>query len=687
MIMGCRHGSHRSLEPKGSLPQLAWKLDTSYPICENEMLIDVETINVNSASFAQMLNECGPNPQKIAEKVSSITAMRGKLHNPITGSGGMLLGKVRQIGKRHPALACLKPGDEIATMVSLTLTPLFINKIHSVSISSGQIDMDGYAILFESGLYSKVPQDIPKRVLLPAYDEAGSVLQVYELSKPGDNIAIVGAGEKIGVLSMYAARKRLGSLGRIIAIVRTKQSARSISALQIADEVIVTDATDPIKSSLYVEKALGKDKIDLTIDCLNVSGLEMFSVLITRENGKVYFANPATRYTAASLGAEGIGKDIDLIFYKGYTKGHADFAAQLLRKNLDLQEYLKSRTLNYIPKENTGTGKSHYANTEMNLEQLKNMSLGDIIIHSTALQNTVKTALRIAPYETTVLITGESGVGKEVIAQIIHKESKRKTNSFVKINCAAIPESLIEAELFGYERGSFTGALKEGKHGIFEVASGGSLFLDEIGEMSLAIQAKLLRAIQEKEIIRVGGTYPVHVDVRLISATNCDLKELVEQGRFREDLYYRINVVNLRVPPLRERKEAIPALVDNYLNKYNNIYGTSKTISPQGMRVLYEYLWPGNVRELENLLQRLILCQESDTISDSDILDCLYIKDNLTDFTSQKDFIMLDSVIAQTERELLQRALKQYRTTREIAEALKTSQSSVVRKLKKYNLS
>lgn len=685
MVMGCRHGSHRSIEPKGSLPQSAWKLDISLPICENELLIDVETINVNSASFAQMINECGPDPQKIAEKVSGITAMRGKLHNPITGSGGMLVGRVREVGKKHPAANSLKPGDEIATMVSLTLSPLFINKIHNVNASSGQIDIEGYAILFESGLYSMVPADIEKRVLLPAYDEAGSVLQACELAKPGDNIAIVGAGEKIGVLSMYAVRNRIGALGRIIAIVRTKQSAQSISSLQIANEVIVTDATDPIRSSQYVERVLNKRQIDLTIDCLNIPGLEMFSILITRENGKVYFANPATRYTAASLGAEGIGKDIDLIFYKGYTKGHAEFAVQLLRDHPDLQGYLRRRT-NYIAQNDANKGKSQYTNTEMNLEQLKNMSLGDIVIHSTAFQNIVKTALRIAPYETTVLITGESGVGKEVAAQIIHKGSKRSGKPFLKINCAAIPESLIEAELFGYERGSFTGALKEGKQGIFEVASGGTLLLDEIGEMSLGIQAKLLRAIQEKEIIRVGGTYPVHVDVRLISATNCDLKDLVEQGKFREDLYYRINVVNLRVPPLRERREAIPALVDNYLNKYNNAYGTNKNISPQGMRVLYEYLWPGNVRELENLIQRLILCQESDIISDSDILDCFYIKDNLPGLINQRDFITLDSIKAQTEKELLQKALGEYRTTREIAKALKTSQSSVVRKLKKYNL-
>ncbi len=446
---------------------------------------------------------------------------------------------------------------------------------------------------------------------------------------------------------------------------------------------MIADAADALKSFKFVEKATGGKFFDLTIDCLNAPGLEMFSILITKENGKVYFANPATRYTAASLGAEGIGKDVELLFYKGYTYGHAEFAVHLLRNYPDLQEYLLSRLTNHMPKNKVFSGKSHYANTEMNLEQLTNIALGDIVIHSAALQNTVKTALRIAPYETTVLITGESGVGKEVIARIIHKASKREAEPFVKINCAAIPESLIEAELFGYEKGSFTGALKEGKAGIFEVANGGSLFLDEIGEMSLAIQAKLLRTIQEKEIIRVGGTAPVRVDVRLISATNRDLNELVNQGKFREDLYYRINVVNLRVPSLRERKEAIPALIDNCLIKYNNIYGSNKTISPQGMRVLYDYTWPGNVRELENLVQRLILCQEADVITDRDISLNLFSKDSGQSIIMEDELTRLDSALSQTEKALFEKAVKQYRTTREIAKALNISQSTVVRKLKK----
>jgi len=686
MVLGCPYGSHRSLEPKNGLPQTAWKLDTALPICDNELLIDVETLNVNSASFAQMLSEVGPQPRLIADKILNITRMRGKLHNPITGSGGMLLGRVKQIGEKHPAVGNFNVNDKIATMVSLTLTPLWIDKILNVNIPSGQIDVSGYAILFESGLYSKVPHDIPPRVLLLAYDEAGSVMQSYNLAEQGNNVAIVGAEEKIGALSMCAVRQKLGCSGKIFAIVRTEQSTGAIRKLRVADEVIVADTTDPLKSLPVVQKTLKKREIDLTIDCLNVPGFEMFSIMITRENGKVYFVNPATRYTAAALGAEGIGKDIDLLFYKGYIKGHADFVVQLLRKNPGLQEYLHNYRTNHMRKSWAINGENNRANTEMNLMQLSNISMGNIVIHSIALQDTVKAALRIAPYETTVLITGESGVGKEVIAQIIHKASKREAGPFLKINCAAIPESLIEAELFGYEKGSFTGALKEGKAGIFEAANGGTILLDELGEMSLAIQAKILRAIQEKEIFRVGGTSPVRVDVRIIAATNRDLKELVEKGKFREDLYYRINVVSLRVPPLRERKEAIPALVDNYLCKYNNIYGTNKSISPQGMRVLYDYSWPGNVRELENLIQRLILCQEENIISDRDILQCLYTNQNNPGMADGSSSLELGLALARTEKEIFEKAAKQYRTTREIAAALNTSQSTVVRKLKKYKL-
>lgn len=687
MPVGCKFGSHRSLEPKGSLPQPAWKLDTNLPIYENELLVNVEVININSASFAQLLSECGQNAEAIAQKVLRITKLHGKLQNPVTGSGGMLLGTVREIGKKHPAYSTLKTGDRIATLVSLTLTPLRLDRVKKVGLASGQIDVEGYAILFESSLFTKLPSDVPERLLLALLDEAGAPVQAFRLAKPGDTVLVVGAGGKIGVLSMFAARDRLGPSGKIIAVVRTKTSAKNIRDLGIADEVMVVDATEPLTAWRAVRKATGGNLADLTIDCVNIPGTEILSVMATREKGRIYFAALATRFTVAALVAEGLGKDVELLLYKGYTEGHADYAIQLLRGNKGLQEYLQNRLIKQPFKSNgTSENLAFSADPETESQLFSHLSMGEAVLHSKPMRDLAKTALRVAPYDTTVLITGESGVGKEILAQLIHRASERSNLPLVKINCAAIPDSLLEAELFGYEGGSFTGALREGKIGIFESARGGTLFLDEIGELPLALQAKLLRVIQEKEVMRVGGNRPIRVDVRIVAATNRDLRGLVAKGLFREDLYYRLNVVPLIVPPLRERKEAIPALVEHFLRKYNEYYKTTKKITPKGMRVLYEYSWPGNVREMENLIQKFILFFESDTITEQDVLRQVYPPSLSNEEYAPMELVTLDHAVAQAEKRLLEYALKQFRTTREIAAALHTSQSTVVRKLKKYDL-
>jgi len=223
---------------------------------------------------------------------------------------------------------------------------------------------------------------------------------------------------------------------------------------------------------------------------------------------------------------------------------------------------------------------------------------------------------QVSDADVTILIHGESGVGKEVVARTTHEFSTRREQRFVKVNCAALPEELLESELFGYERGAFTGASSR-KAGKFEVASGGTMFLDEIAEMSPKLQAKLLQVLQDGEFSRLGGDVDVHVDVRVLAATNRNLEDMVRQGTFREDLYYRLNVVNVCVPPLRERKEEIPVLVDHFLQMYSAKYGRQQTtISDRLMRGFLAYRWPGNVRELENMLKRVVVLQSEDAIAD-----------------------------------------------------------------------
>lgn len=241
----------------------------------------------------------------------------------------------------------------------------------------------------------------------------------------------------------------------------------------------------------------------------------------------------------------------------------------------------------------------------------------DIIGKSPLIKETVHKALKFSKSSATILIEGETGTGKELFAHSIHNASSRREGPFVAINCAALPENLLESELFGYEEGAFTGAKKGGKPGLFELAHNGTIFLDEIGEISLSMQSRLLRVLQEKEVLRIGGNRIFNVNIRIIAATNKNLYKMVKEGKFREDLYFRINLLNLKIPPLCERKEDIPELVQHFIHSCNKIYGTNvKTISKKGMDLLKEYPWPGNVRELENFIEKLIILTETPIVDD-----------------------------------------------------------------------
>ncbi len=243
----------------------------------------------------------------------------------------------------------------------------------------------------------------------------------------------------------------------------------------------------------------------------------------------------------------------------------------------------------------------------------------DFIVHSQRMKDILRLAAKVAPTDATVLLLGESGTGKEMLARFIHNTSARSRGNFIAINCAAIPQNLLESELFGYEKGAFSGATRMHK-GKFEQAHGGTLLLDEITEMPLELQAKILRVLQEKKIDRLGGTEPVDVDVRIICTTNRNIEEQVKEGSFREDLYYRINVFPIRIPPLRERKEEIEPLARFFLKKYASSFGKRITdISQEAIEILQNYRWPGNVRELENVIERAVVLCESDTITPDDI--------------------------------------------------------------------
>jgi PAS domain S-box-containing protein len=320
------------------------------------------------------------------------------------------------------------------------------------------------------------------------------------------------------------------------------------------------------------------------------------------------------------------------------------------------------------------------------IKSLEKVANQEIIVASHAMFNVMQLAKRLATVDSTVLITGESGVGKGLIAQLLHQNGNRKASPLVTVNCGAIPENLIESELFGYERGAFTGSRAEGKKGLFEVAHGGTIFLDEISELPLNLQVKLLQVIQDREIIRVGAIKKIPIDVRIISATNQDLHKLVEEGRFREDLYYRLNVVPIHVPPLRERPEDIIPLVRKYLAKFNKRLKDHKQIDPDAMAVLLKYDWPGNIRELQNIVERLILTTKENVISVENLPGFMA---NVTPFTPTLSgtSMSLSEILDQAERETLIQVASKHKSTRAMAKVLGISQPSVVRKLHKHGLS
>ena len=320
---------------------------------------------------------------------------------------------------------------------------------------------------------------------------------------------------------------------------------------------------------------------------------------------------------------------------------------------------------------------------ETELSHLRAMQMGqqEIIFRSRAMGQAFAVATKVAEVDSTVLITGETGTGKELVAKLIHKRGKGVANPFIKINCAALPEQLLESELFGYEAGSFTGAKKQGKPGLFELAHNGTLFLDEVGDMPIVLQVKLLRALQEKEIMRVGGTKPIKINIRLIAATHRNLQEMVEAGTFRKDLYYRLMVVPIHLAPLRDRKEDIPLLIVHFLEKFNQHFGFKKTLCPKVFNKLVDYSWPGNVRELENIIERMIV-----TATDEELT-----AEHLPESFSSRSFLpkrgtKLKVAVEQAESFLLTETYKEHPSWQKVAELLDVDRATIYRKAREYGL-
>ncbi|WP_346914746.1 L-erythro-3,5-diaminohexanoate dehydrogenase [Clostridium sp.] len=337
MKKGCKYGTHRVITPAGVLPQPALKIDNDMEIYDNEILIDVQALNVDSASFTQIEEEAGHDVEKIKAKILEIVGERGKMQNPVTGSGGMLIGKIAKIGAALEGKTDLKVGDKISTLVSLSLTPLKIEEIIDIKPDIDRVEIKGQAILFESGLYAKLPEDMEETLALAALDVAGAPAQVAKLVRPGQSVLLLGAAGKSGMLCCYEAVKRVGPTGNVIGLVRNEEEAARLRRLNLNMKIVIGDATKAIDVMNLALANNNGEEVDVSINIVNVQNTEMSTILPVKDDGIVYFFSMATAFTKAALGAEGVGKDVTMIVGNGYTKGHAEITLQELRENETLR--------------------------------------------------------------------------------------------------------------------------------------------------------------------------------------------------------------------------------------------------------------------------------------------------------------------------------------------------------------
>jgi len=332
------YGLHRVIKPLGALPQAAEQLSVHLPLFSNEILIELEKLNLDSSSFKQIVESEQGNLQKIKEHIQKIVQERGKMHNPITGSGGMLIGKVKEIGKNYAGALKLKVGDKIATLVSLTLTPLYLDEIQSIDLKTGQVGAKGYAILFESGIASLLPSDIPEKIALAVLDVCGAPALTLRYAKKEDKVLFIGAG-KSAKLAAAALQEKFEKNITIHALDVSSENLTEMKEMNLADEIFRGDAAH-VKT---IQDLSLQNDYDLVVNVANVPNTEMISILCCREKGSVIFFSMATSFTRVALGAEGLGKDIQLLIGNGYAQGHAELALNLVRKNKKLREWFEKK--------------------------------------------------------------------------------------------------------------------------------------------------------------------------------------------------------------------------------------------------------------------------------------------------------------------------------------------------------
>lgn len=688
-----RFGIDRVLEPQHVLSTSAWKVDNNRTLRPNEIRVSIRKLHIESTSFKQICIEANNDPKKIKDRIQDIVIRRGKLHNPVTDTGGVLYGVVEEIGPQYNNKRNLAVGDEIICNASLAAIPLYISRITKIDMAFTQIDAEGHAILFEEFPIVKPPKGISINLLLYTFDESGTLYAVSQAAAGKSRFLVVGNNLLTNTLFGYVVRKAAGPDAEIICLFDNKSDiifrGKSIDELlkKTFTSIHYGNILRPIEC---LDRLDAEGYYDMTINCADIPGAETLNILAAHYGGTVFFANLINNYNIALYITESISRHLNIKSAEGFLEDYEDFDIAIVK---ELSPYLEQASIVEHKVEDDLDYPLGRAGRTLDLSGHRKNSVEDFICESRSMATVLDEVLSVAKYDCNVLISGDTGVGKEKIATIIHKNSNRRMQPFIKVNCAAISKELIESEFFGYERGSFTGANPSGKKGFFELADNGIIFLDEISELPLDVQAKLLRVIQDGEFYRVGGVNTVKTNVRILSATNKDLEDAMNQKRFRRDLYYRLNVFPIRVPPLAERQADIPPLASYFVGKYNEKFGITRMISEDALDYLKSCAWPGNIRELENLVQRLLIAAKGESITVFDVMKELHI-DLFEPLTLDAEARMkedggnmdLAEAVDSFEKGIIKHACEKYGSSRKAAAALGISQTQLIRKKNKYNI-
>ncbi|MDY3238868.1 MAG: sigma 54-interacting transcriptional regulator [Anaerovoracaceae bacterium] len=688
-------GVSRVMEPKGAVPATAWKLDNQRQISPKEIRIRLEKVHIEWDNFNQICSHCGYDEMRIKARIMQIIEERGKLHNPFTGSGGLFMGTIEEIGSEVDAEG-LKVGDRVFSQSSITGMAMHIDRITRFDFNYGQMECQGYVICFEATSLIQYTGEVSAKYLLTAIDEEGNFLGVRQAVSEGnvERAVIIGGNLVTTLLYAQILRDCFGENTRLTAVLDKHSlgnltEAEIISAFQpVIEHTCFVDLSQPLEAwQQIMDEERNDQPVDAVINLEDISGSETLATLLVREHGTVFYASLQNNYSVGILVADSMGKEVTPYALDGFDKDAYDYAVKLIQAVSPNLERLDSIYSVKKKKRFNGRMGRRGSTTPDALQRID-----DFVYQSPVTRAMVEEALNVAQYDCNVIIQGETGVGKEKVFNIIHQNSPRQGKPCVRINCATIQENLAESEFFGYEKGSFTGAQNTGKEGYFEIANNGTLFLDEIGSLSLNMQSKLLRVLQDNTFYRVGGTEQRHANVRVICANNVPLRKLVEEGKFREDLFYRLNICSIDVPALRDRKEDILCLAEAFLKNYNKKYGVDKVLSPEAVEKLEEYHWPGNVRELENVIHRLYISERDRIIGGETVEhllnDTVYEEMiiNLRKEVSREDMVDFNQIMEEQERRLISYALKKEGTTRKAAEYLNLPQATLARKKIRYGL-